>query len=118
MSLEIFKNRLDKKDYQDINKYYNYLMEFLINKCLENEGDLETHTSIVKIKLHDYIYRDNADFGDKIYSEIGAFDNWSNKVDNYIINLLDNDRRFLLTGCGNKNILVKYDVIKNGRVDE
>lgn len=114
MSLDIFKKKLQGQKLQYLERYYNYLVEFLINKCNENGKDLETHTSIVKIKLHDYIYRDDPNFGNMIYSEIGVFENWKNKVDNYIINLLDNDRRFLLTGCQNKNILVKYDMIKAG----
>lgn len=118
MSLDIFKNKLQGEQLKDIERYYNYLTDYLINQCIENEKDLETHISIVKIKLHDYIYRDDPNFGDMIYSEIGIFENWNDKVDNYIINLLDNDRRFFLSGCGNKNILVKYDLVKTGGDDE
>lgn len=118
MSLEIFKNRLDKKDYQDINKYYNYLIDYLVSKCNENGKDLNMHVSLVKVYVNDYIYHVDNKLYNAIINEIGIFENWGSKGDTYIINLLDSDRRFLLTGCGNKNILVKYDMIKNGGIYE
>lgn len=114
MSLDIFKNRLNDKDYKDIERYYNHLTDYLINQCSENGKDLNMHVSLVKIYVNDYIYNINNNLYNSIIDEIGIFENWGNKGDNYIINLLDNDRRFLLTGCGNKNILVKYDIIKTG----
>ena len=118
MSLEIFKKKLQGQQLKDIERYYNYLVEFLINKCNENGKDLNMHVSLVKIYVNDYIYHVDNKLYNSIINEIGIFENWGNKGDTYIINLLDNDRRFLLTGCGNKNILVKYDMIKAGVDDE